>query len=66
MNTAGRGVCHKEETPVLTVLEKSVGPAMRALPSAGELQTARGTGGSQSCCSRTPALHPPVGKESVS
>lgn len=36
---------------------------MTALPSAGELQTGRGIGGSRSCCSHTPALHLPVGKE---
>lgn len=65
MSTAGRGVCHKEP-PVLTGLEKSVGPATTALPSAGALQTGWGTGGSRSCCSRTPSLHPPGGKESIS
>lgn len=60
-DTAGRPVCYKEETPVLTGLEKLVGPAMTALPSAGELQTGQDIGGSQSCCSRSPALHLPAG-----
>lgn len=62
-DTAGRQVCYKEETPVLTGLEKLVGPAMTALPSVDELQTRRDIGGSQSCCSHTPALHQPVGRE---
>ena len=63
MDTAGRQLCYKEETPVLTGLEKSAGPAMTALPSVGELQTGQDIGGSQSCCSHTPALHLPVGRE---
>lgn len=63
MDTAGKQVCYKEETPVLTGLEKLVGPAMTALPSVGELQTGQDIGGSQSCCSRTPALHLPVRRE---
>lgn len=63
LNTAGRQARYQEETPVLTGLEKLVGPAMTALPSAGELQTGQDIGGSQSCCSRTPALHLPMGRE---
>lgn len=63
MDTAGRQVCYKEDTSVLTGLEKLEGPAMTALPSAGELQTGQDIGGSRSCCSRTLALHLPVGRE---
>lgn len=59
-DVTGRPMCYKTETPVLTGLEKWVGPAMTILPSAGELQTGQDIGGSQSCCSRRHALHLPV------